>query len=271
MQAIEREYAKLIDLNPGSEVCAFCGGIGFVGLSVTGLAEPWKHPLFGRAFPCPCGIGQRKTWAALRSRFRDPGVPDKFKDYSFDSFLARCSQMEHQQEGKEGAYKLARRFTIKRLLADRHGIPKYWLILSGEPGMGKSGLMAAIANALDAEELPVLWQDANGIVEAITDSYDDHSKAKRATRGEILEAARLVPILCIDDMGDPDDEMAASKHVRTIFYEILRERHVNRRLTVITTNLDEEGFRGMWGKRINRRVHEAGLWVPMAGDDLSEY
>lgn len=268
---LQEHYDQMIATQPNPDICPMCGGIGYVGIEIA----DYTHPLFGKAFHCPCGMMKRQ----IKQRFTDlyaeiaknPGLPDNHKNSTFSSFVDRCAQLgDDAMDGKKVAYDLARRLVRIGVLAAK-GVEKYWLILSGDPGVGKSGLAAALTNGFVEQGRPVFFRDCGDLIDMIQGTYNKGKDYKGPSKEDILQLLKTVPVLVIDDMGDPDSYDVASGDARKNMFAIVHTRHELKLITVITTNQDKSSFRHMWGRRIFRRVEERGVWVDMIGPDLSTY
>lgn len=265
--AIYQEYQDVAAQYPDATICPYCKGQGAVTLHV----NDWRHPFFGRAFTCPCGMSKQNMIELLRTTFGDLGLPESHAHFTFDSFLERCSQVGMDDlEGKQLAYSTARRLAGEAVLIGRDGTEKYWLVLSGLPGVGKSGLLAASANHCISRGVPTLFRDFNEINEGVQGTYRPDYKGP--SKAKLMHLLQSIPCLAVDEMGDPDaNNPKVSDDVRKIWRRILGARHERRLLTFISTNLRPEEFAYTFGVQINRRVQERAVFIEMRGADLSTY
>jgi DNA replication protein DnaC len=207
----------------------------------------------------PCGCQEQRRLGRL---WGTAGIPKHRRHCTFDAF---DSLPEEYLEGKQEARFYAGEMAQGSILI-RNGVEKNSLMLSGKPGMGKSGMMACIARYwLDRGE-NVLWVDFGEFIEAIKASYDETSKVSAQT---IVESAQRSSLLCFDDFGDmARDRKPVTDHTRERTYDVIRYRYENELPTVITSNLDDEQLYAQFGGRIADRIGEMSHFLPMVGANL---
>lgn len=194
-------------------------------------------------------------------RWINAGIPDRYSRFTFETFDALSDE---QREGKIEARDMC------LLMADGNAIDyqgkiKNCLLLFGSTGMGKSGLMAAIAQAWVQREISVVWTDFLEFIEAIRKSYEGESDLSASA---IVERAQNAPLLCLDDLGDMDQDRKVSDHTREKLYAVIRHRHVNNMATVFTSNLSQPAMAIQFGKRITDRIFEMAHDVRLKGVNL---
>lgn len=146
--------------------------------------------------------------------------------------------------------------------------PETLTVLSGGPGCGKTTAAATWLWTQLADRAN--WQGTSydatfygGKMLFITAAklsrwgrYDDEKMDK------LLTCQRLV----IDDLGaEYLDEKGA---YLSLLDEVINERYANKRLTVLTTNLDAEKFKARYGERIADRVRESGKFVSVGAASM---
>lgn len=142
----------------------------------------------------------------------------------------------------------------KRFLENDRSAGKGLLVLSGGVGAGKS--VAATWLARETSFKPVFMRAATF---AASGRYD------RETRERWQDARMLV----LDDLGAEYADAKGSFLVD--LDELLDLFYAERRLLVITTNLDAKGFKTRYGGdegRIVSRIREAGVFADCGGHDL---
>jgi len=139
------------------------------------------------------------------------------------------------------------------------------LILSGEPGIGKTHIAVAITNAL-AKENSVLFLKSTNLLDLIKESYGQ----AQHTEQDVLQLCADVDLLVIDDLGAEyakpgDSESWASD----IIYKAIDSR-LGKSL-IVTTNYSEsllEQKYGFNGKRITSRMSDNAEKIRVVGKDM---
>lgn len=122
------------------------------------------------------------------------------------------------------------------------------LFLYGNPGLGKTFLSSAIANALLERGVSVLYQTAGQITDILSDA--------RFGRGESETAAFLkdqlvkADLLIIDDLGT---EFINAMTDADMFY-IVNSRILSEKSTIISTNLSLEDIKRVYSERMLSRI-----------------
>jgi DNA replication protein DnaC len=114
-----------------------------------------------------------------------------------------------------------------RTLAELEFIPKAEnIVMIGETGVGKTGLMVALARKALQNGYRALFIQAQDLFDQMYASVADRSSRK------LLNSLVKIDLLCVDELG-----YANVKPEQTnIFFKLMEERH-HRRPTLITTNL----------------------------------
>lgn len=144
-----------------------------------------------------------------------------------------------------------------------------WLVFYGEHGRGKTGLAAAIVNALATNGKACLYIRLGDFIEAVQKRY---SKDRRdgfddefgATAEDVLDEVKRAPILVCDEFDVSD----VTTNKRSIVEKLVRYRHGQNLPTVITTNLDADSFERRWERTISTVVRDRAHWLPMRGLSL---
>ena len=219
-------------------VCALCGDRGII--------------LQGDvAVPCDCG----RSKAAARV-FGASGMPPKLRDCSLSKFNSRyyardCLDLERGVTYFELA-KLAHRAAVK-FVADFLKNPHIdGLMLSGDVGAGKTYLASCIANALLDKGQRVLFIVVPDLLDQIRATFDSDKNAWEYTEFELMEAARQVPLLILDDLGANNYTEWSKNRI----YSIINYRLNHQLPVIITTNITPEDLEAHLGERTTSRLLE---------------
>lgn len=134
------------------------------------------------------------------------------------------------------------------------------LLLSGKSGLGKTYLLHAIAHRLvERDQMPV-YTSAYHLLEVARRAYFENDSEKLA---EMMNA----PILLIDDLGT--EPMLQNVTIEQLF-NLINERQLKRRHTVISTNLTMAEFKQRYTERIASRLLDESSWrrLVLTGDDV---
>ena len=195
--------------------CPMCQGIGFYTVDVAP-----DHPDFGAAFPCECR--QRSHRRRTLERIHALSYLEAVRDKTFSSFLqAPPGYSEAVRTSLQEAHQVCRDF------ADR---PTGWILLAGITGCGKTHLASAIANELEASETPVLMLTVPSLLDRLRATFAPDAPQ---TFSELYHLVENVDILVLDDLGAQSTTPWATEKL----FQLLNERHVRERPTVVTTNL----------------------------------
>jgi len=204
-----------------------------------------------RAIPCSC-TAQR----AIQRRFQDSCLPEALRSCTFTAFSFKYYSRQITDSPKGISYHESARLTFRAALAFVEDFGKKeridGLLFTGPVGSGKTFLACCIANALLDRGYPVLFLVVPDLLDRLRSTYDPNRGPGELTEQEILDAARNVPLLILDDLGAHN----YTDWVRHKLYSILNYR-LNRALpVVITTNINLEDLEEYLGERTTSRIYQ---------------
>lgn len=262
--------------------CPCCGDTGMVRYNVGR-----DHPDFGKLFPCPANC---EAVQAARARHTDAvrnlsQLPPEYQTLTLASFEHLSDE---EKEGKMGGYYAAwlfvrgmaagncavdRRDIAYNLGKDAPSETRNWLVFYGEHGRGKTGMAAAIVNAAMEIGKQAVYIRLQDFIDAVQRRYTrEKAELERIQRdefgemtsSEVVEFVKTAPLLLIDEADVPD----IKPDKEALFERVIRYRHSHHLPTVLTTNLDADGFGRRWDKKIADIVRRCAWWMPMRGESL---
>lgn len=235
------------ELNIGAETgttCSLCGGIGWVLESADGRK---------RAHACVC-----RGTAIARARLESAGIPQRYRDCTLDNF-------------SDNTLSLRRAKTASREFVDAYPAVDAGLLLVGAAGRGKTHLACAILSELvTTKGVTGMYVDFSDLLVKIQTSFrSDADFSKESVMTPYAETEFLV----IDELG------ASKPHpwVLDVLYSLLNTRYNRKRLTVATSNFEDEidpssgereKLEDRIGYRLRSRLYEMCLMVPLRGNDF---
>lgn len=121
------------------------------------------------------------------------------------------------------------------------------LLFTGPVGSGKTFLAAAIANVLIEKQCRLLFLIVPDLLDELRASFANKNDTSEF---DLLDIARTVPILILDDLGAHN----YTEWSRNRIYSILNYRMNEQLPTIITTNLDFEEIEHYLGERTCSRL-----------------
>lgn len=253
---LSRQPGQTAELDPTD--CELCRDKGYVSPRV-----PVGHPFFGEAIDCPdCGGGPRRIEArraGLKKKFGEVWLYDSLKLNQHD--LTDFVELDpRRREGKARAIDAA--YDWSRAI----GLPN--LILSGEPGLGKTCLAAAAFLARVSDSALGLPIEYNALMSRFLSMVTRDDDGKRQDPYTLITSAARVPILLLDDLGNEDRYEAETQGRARWLFEIINQRYNYERPTLITTNLSEDHLYEQFGAKLTDRILERAVWRDLSGASL---
>lgn len=137
------------------------------------------------------------------------------------------------------------------------------LFLYGTVGTGKSFLSGCIAKELMDLEVPVVYLSSVKLFQMLNAYSYDVDKTNLYLFTDTLYDSKL---LIIDDLGTE----FLNDFVRSNLFEIINERQIRGNSTIISTNLQLEGFRTNYGDRCLSRITGNYTLCHLVGRDIRQ-
>ncbi len=136
------------------------------------------------------------------------------------------------------------------------------LFFYGTVGTGKSFLSGCVANELLKQGKSVIYFSSSSLFDALAD-YSFHAKTKGDVQNPHEDICNC-DLLIIDDLGTE----LTNNFVTTQLFSCLNERHLAKKATIISTNLNLEELRDRYSERIFSRVMSNYTLCKLSGPDI---
>jgi DNA replication protein DnaC len=136
------------------------------------------------------------------------------------------------------------------------------LLFYGTTGLGKTFMCHCIAKALLDEGFTVLYVTAPRLFKLIQAHH--FSRGDTDTAEEQLDAVQEADLLILDDLGAEFSNIVTD----SALFEVINQRLLDRRASVISTNLTLGELEGQYTERIVSRFIGNYTWFKFFGDDI---
>jgi DNA replication protein DnaC len=133
------------------------------------------------------------------------------------------------------------------------------LLLFGAPGLGKTHLSAAIAREVSEQGFSVVYDTAVHVFER----FEGRKFGREEDEGDV-ERVLTCDLLILDDLGT---EMTTA-FVQSALYQIVNTRLMERRSTIISTNLSPEKLAQRYTPQLASRIEGEYQLLPFVGPDI---
>jgi DNA replication protein DnaC len=199
------------------DACGTCMGLAFVSPAEP---PPIGHPDFGQLIPCPTCSGKDSD-EITRQYARLSGLSEGHLPQSFQTFDTQL------QQNRAGAVAMLNAFGSWAAGAQEGRSWYPWVVVLGDPGIGKTHLCVAAMWRLARRAQRSLYMDSTTLAEHAR-SFDD-GRAD-ALHGDLTRASWLI----LDSLGDAHDPRG---YVAGVVAAALMARYEKRLPTLITSNL----------------------------------
>ena len=219
-------------------ICEICGGTGYIG---SNMCECLREL---------CRQEQKKEVSILS------GSRDSFAHFRLDYYPDRV----------DPNYGVSPRSIMEKNLRDCKNYAVFFsdksenLLLSGNPGLGKTFLSACIARTVADRGYSVAYETAGHLFTKMERAkFGNDEQARQETEGYTQ-----CDLLILDDLGT---EMPG-QFTNVALYSLINDRLLLGKPTIISTNLTTEDIGKRYTPQIASRLRGSYRRVPFVGDDI---
>ncbi|MBE6908074.1 MAG: DNA replication protein DnaC [Ruminococcaceae bacterium] len=249
--ALQRERGELLtamgypaDYLEDKPACEQCGDTGWVGNKM-----------------CACLRGYYASEQNKElSRMLDLGT-QSFETFRFDYY----SRVPDYEQNLSPYQRMEKNYDACRDYAYEFSPKSGNLLLSGDPGLGKTFLSASIARVVSDAGHSVVYDTASHIFSRFEAKKFNRDNGEEGDDADADTARYLkCDLLIIDDLGT---EMTTS-FVQSTLYQIVNSRLTSGRKTIISTNLNPDDLGARYGAAILSRIMGEYRILPFFGEDI---
>ena len=220
-----------------SPVCTLCGGTGYQGSRMCECLQEL------------CRQEQKRELSALL-----PTGRERFENFSLELYPDRY----YPDYGTTARNLMQKNLAFCRKYAQEFRPGARSLLFSGATGLGKTFLSGCVARQVSENGYSVVYVTAGKLF-----SDFEAVKFERAEAGSLRDY-RDCDLLIVDDLGT---EMT-TEFVKASLYELVNTRLLERRTSLISTNLNEDNLEARYGGQIASRLLGGYRVIYFLGDDI---
>ena len=269
----EQVQATAVESLPSIQ-CVTCQDTGYYTLDVH-----YTDARFGKMYPCDnpeCAVKAKQRRAQSAAVMEQSTWEQDYGALTFDSFAA-LMEKHGDWTGKRAAYAAALAFAVydKQPFTLRQAAQYAFqvdmpgaddrasqsLVLTGDVGLGKTGLATGATNELRAQDKNVVFIRTLDLIERVQETYREDWQGK--TADQVKGFFARVDYLILDEFGI---KSYTNNRLETL-EDIIRERDRRGLPFLLTTNLTVEQVYDLWQPQIADIVAKAH-WVEVGGVKL---
>lgn len=138
------------------------------------------------------------------------------------------------------------------------------MLFSGPPGLGKTFLSACIAAEVTDKGCSVVYESAPKLFTQLEKARFAHDPELRAQMENYCSRYTECDLLILDDLGTE----LSSQFVTAALYQLINERYMLGKATIISTNLKNEDMESRYSSQVVSRLRGNYRRVAFVGDDI---
>ncbi len=201
---------------------------------------------------CECTVRLAKNICIDELNAKMPIEESRFDNFKLDYYPGDASDPKSPRGIAADTLKCCKRFAERFPSGEN-------LMFSGAPGLGKTHLSLAVAQAVIEKGYSAIYSPAQAIVDALANERFSYGNSE-----DVITAMNGCDLLIIDDLGT---EVSTSVSV-SIIYNLINTRILERKSTVINTNLNQNELRQRYETRVLSRIIGHYTKRVFLGDDI---
>ncbi len=199
--------------------------------------------------------------ATINIVYQQSHITESIKKDSFDNFFLDYYSAEIDPAINKSPLQSAEQAlkTMTELAKDYKNNKKN-IYLYGPTGTGKTLLANCLTRALLDQGISVIYLTAFNLFDIASKKTFDHD----LDANEDYDALFDCEVLIIDDLGSEQ----TNKFHRSLVFQLVNERIVRNRSTIITSNLSIGDIKDLYGERVFSRITSNYALIKLFGDDI---
>lgn len=222
-------------------LCPYCKDTGYIGSKI-----------------CKCMQQKLINKAYSESNLKDILIYENFKNFDL-SFYSSDIEDGESISAKENIYSVIK---ICHNFVEKFDYEFSNIIFYGKSGRGKTFLCHCIAKEMLDRGKIVLYTTAFELFKMVEKERFTNNKDEETD--EYLSTIFNVDLLIIDDLGTEVSTIVTSSE----FYNIINLRLINKKPTIISTNLAPSNWITMYSDRVVSRIHGNYTLLKVIGTDI---
>jgi DNA replication protein DnaC len=205
---------------------------------------------------CECTLKKiqenRMKWANIPIEFKNL----KVNEFETEIYVKECDK-EKARFVKKISVEYVRKF--KKIRESGKGLYLY----SEVKGSGKTRMAISIGNALaNTYKVSLFFTTTINLLDEIKNTFDNKNTELNNNEKSILENIKNIEVLIVDDVGVEKP----TPWVNEIFYSILNERMINKKITIFTSNVNIEDLQ--LDERIVDRINKMAMPIAFPSESI---
>ena len=200
--------------------------------------------------------------ASIDLLYTQSNIKDILEEENFNTFrLDFYSDKPDEKTGNSPLNAAAKAVETAKLFIRQFSLEYQNLLLCGNTGTGKTFLTNCIAKEILEKSYSVLYFSASQLFAQLGEATFSRDESKKNSIQQDIVSCDL---LIIDDLGTE----LTNAFVATSLFTCLNERHLQKKSTIISTNLSLKDLRDKYSERISSRISLNYKIIKLYGDDI---